>query len=305
MSIKNSIKLLLNNFSVVWKILLYKLVIFFISLALIVGFVLPNVLTIINSIGDTGLFENLKNLVNDFIARVDLNVNLEAFKTSLENASKVLTENAQRLMMSYIYIMIIVVLTNLLSGLSELAGSDVINADMSANAKYSFSSRFIITFGKNIKYQLVRLFTEIPVYIIIAFIVWNVFSFLFSYIAVFSVFFAFIVYIVLTGFTQSFFCGWLPEITLNKTNVFDAIRISFKKIRPHFFQILSGFVLINITLFFINSMLAFFTCGAGLLISIPMSTLLVIIYRLVIYYDINGLKYYADNNTIVSPQSLN
>ena len=51
-----------------------------------------------------------------------------------------------------------------------------------------------------------------------------------------------------------------------------------------------------------NIMLAFFTCGAGLLVSIPMSALFIIIFRMVIFYDVYGLKYYIDSNTIISPK---
>jgi len=304
MSIRNSLKILLNNFSVLWKILVYKVLVFLISIALLAGFVLPNVITIFNRIAETGLIDNLKKIVDGFFARVDLTQNIEAFKLSLEDTSKALTQNAYRLMISYIYIAIILIIGNMLSGMSDLVTSDVINGDMSANAKFGFLSRFIITLGKNIKYQLLRLVTEIPVYIIITFIIWNIFSFLFNYIGVFALFFTFVFLVLLISAAQSFFCCWLPEITVNKTNVGDAIRIGFNKVKPVYRSLLSGFSFINIFLFFMNIMLAFFTCGAGLLISIPMSTLFIAIYRLVVYYDLSSMKYYTDSNTIISPTNL-
>lgn len=301
MSFKNSIKILLNNFSAVWKVLFYKTIVFIIGLALMAGLVLPNVITIINSLSGTGIVQNTRNILDAFIARVDLTENIEAFKTSLEAVSLVLTENAGRLIASYISIGGIFIFSNLLSGMSELVVSDMINADMSANAKYGFSSRFIITLGKNLRYQTVRLLTEIPIFIIITYVVWTVFSFLFSYIAVFALFFAFVIGILLVSITQVFFCCWLPEITVNKTGSFDAIRMGFKLVKPIYWNLLSSFAFINILLLFTNIMLAFFTCGAGLLISIPMSTLLMVIFRMVTYYDIKNLKYYTDSNTIITP----
>lgn len=292
MSIRNSIKLLLNNFSTVWKILFYQTIVFVVFLALISGFVLPNVVYIINNISETGVFENAKNVINAFLERADITNSIEAFKASMENVSLVLIENDWRLLLSYISVFIILIFTNLLSGMSDLAVSDIINADMSSNAKYGFMSRFIITMGKNIKYQLVRLITEIPVYILIAAAVWYMFSFLFNYIAVFSLFFAIILFILLISLSQAFFCCWLPEITVNKTGIFKAIKTGFIMIKPVYWNTVSGFAFINVFLIFMNIMLAFFTCGVGLIISIPMSTFFIIIYRLVIYYDINKFKYY-------------
>jgi hypothetical protein len=292
---------LLNNFSAVWKILFYKLLVFFIAFAALAGLVLPNVVTILKGISETGLFTNAKSIFDAFLSRSDITNQIEAFKNSLELTSQSLAENAGRLMISYLYIMIIIILANLLSGMSELVTSDIINADMSSNAKYGFSSRFIINLGKNLKYQATRLVTEVPVYIIITYIIWFIFSSLFNYIAVFALFFAFIAGVVLTAMAQAFFCCWLPEITLNKTPIFDGIRIGFKKIKKVYFNLLSSFAFINIFLFFMNIMLAFFTCGAGLLISIPMSTLFVVIFRLVTYYDLSGYKYYTDSSTIISP----
>jgi hypothetical protein len=304
MSIKNSIKLLLNNFSTVWKILIYQIIVFAVSLALLAGFVLPNLIYIYNSVSGTGLFQNAINVANAFLERGDLTQSIEAFKVSLESASAVMAENASRLVLSYLFIFIILIFSNLLSGMSGLAVSDMINGDMSANAKYGFMSRFIITMGKNIKYQLARLVTEIPAYIVIAFCVWQCFSLLFNYIGIFSLFFAFALLIIMLSFMQAFFCLWLPQITVEGTKIFPSIAMGVKKIKPHYLQTVSGFAFINVFLVFMNMMLAFFTCGAGLLLSVPMSTFFIIIYRLVVYYDINGLKYYVDSNTIISPKEL-
>lgn len=204
MSIKNSIKILLNNFSVVWKILVYQIIVIAISLALIASFVMPNIYTIYNSVKGTGLLHNAKEVINTFLERGDLTLSIEAFKTSLEEVSSILTEYDSLLILSMLFVLAIVVFGNLLSGMSELPVSDMINADMSANAKYGFCSRYIITLGKNLKYQLVRLITEIPAFLIIAFAVWQSFLFLFGYIGIFALFFCFALFVVLLSFSAGF-----------------------------------------------------------------------------------------------------
>lgn len=303
MSFRNALKLLLNNFSSVWKLLWYKLIVFAIGASLIVAFVLPTVISIINSIAETGLIENAKNLVNEFLKREDLQPAIEALKDSFELSSKILGENAGRLAISYTSILAILILSNLISGLSNFAMSDVINSDMSANAKLPFLSRFIITLGKGVKYQLVRLITEIPLAIIVFFVVWNIFSFLFGYIGILAVFFSVAIFFALISACQAFFCCWLPEVTITKCKVFEGIKKGFAVAKPHYFNLLSGFLFADFFMFLINVVLAFFTCGAGLIISLPMSILFFIIYRLVIYYDLKGMKYYTDSNNIVIPVS--
>ena len=301
MTFRNALKLLLNNFSSVWKLLWYKLVIFAVNASLIVAFVLPTVISIFNSVAETGLFENARQLLDNFINRADLQPSVEAIKNSLEMSSKVLADNAGRLSISYFSVFAILILSNLISGLANFAMSDVINADMCANAKLPFMSRFIITLGKGVRYQLVRLITEIPIFIIALFIVWQIFSFLFGLIGILSVFFSVELLFLAIAACQAFFCCWLPEITVNKGGVFEAIKKGFALAKPHYFNLLSGFLFSDFFVFLTNAVLAFFTCGAGLIISLPMSILFYIIYRLVIYYELKGLKFYTDSNTIVIP----
>jgi hypothetical protein len=301
MSFRNSLKLLLNNFSSVWKLLWSKLVVFIVSASLIVAFVLPTVISIFNSVAGTGLFENAWQLLDDFINRADMQPSVEALKNSLDMSSKVLADNAGKLSVSYFSVLAILIFSNLISGLANFAMSDVMNVDMCANAKLPFMSRFIITLGKGIRYQLVRLITEIPLFIIVLSAVWQIFSFLFSLIGILSVFFSVALFFLLIAACQTFFCCWLPEVTVNRGGVFEAIKKGFALAKPHYFNLLSVFLLADFFVFLTNAVLAFFTCGAGLIISIPMSILFYIILKLVIYYDLRGLKYYIDSNTIVIP----
>lgn len=303
MALKNTFKILFNNFSNVWKLMLYKFIILLLSCGLVAGFVLPNILTIISDLGDTGLFDNVKKLVNDFLTRsTEFTQNVEAVKHSLDRASYTLTENANKLMLSYIYIAVIFLIANVLGGLSELAVSDIINGDMSASAKYGFLSRFTICLGKSFKYRLIMLITALPCYIIIGYVVWVAFSFLMGVIGIFSLFFGIALFIFLLSVVNAFFCCQLPHITVSKAPVFDSIRISFNLVKPRFSRHVSYFVLINISLLFFNVLLALFTCGVGLIVSLPLISLFNVTYRMVIYYEANGLKYYADPYTVIDPK---
>ena len=64
-------------------------------------------------------------------------------------------------------------------------------------------------------------------------------------------------------------------------------------------NVASNFVVIVLLIFAVNVAAAVFTLGAGLLITIPASYVLIIGFEFVNYYDREGLKYFLDDNTIV------
>jgi hypothetical protein len=299
MSIRNSLKIVFSSFSGVWKILLYKLVVLLRFAGLLAGLVLPNVLSVVGTVADTGLFDNIRRFVSDFFTRgSELPADIDAVKASVDALSKAFADNAAKLTVSYIFIGLIILLTLVLSGLSPLVIADVINAKMSSNAVYGHASRFIIRFGKNIKLQAVKLITLLPCYILLLFSVWRLFSLLFGVIGLFSLFFAVIAFVLLLSLLQTFFCCMLPEIAVNNAGVFEAIRLGFGAARKKFGAILSAYIVIDVALLSINALLLFFTCGAGLIVSVPMSAIFLTAYRMVTYYDLKKKQYYIDENNI-------
>lgn len=305
MFIKNTFKIMLSAFSNVWKILLYKTVIILAAFGLIFGLVMPTVFTVLNAISQTGIFENIKNLISAFFSRAEgFSEVVTALKESIEASSITLKNYADRLFITYIILFCIFLFAAIISSLSKLALTDVVNGEMSSVAKYRFMSRFVINLGKSLRLSLLSIFVVYPAYIILAVVVWAVFSFLFNYIGVFALFFAAITFILLLAVVQSFFSGWQPQIIVKGTGIFESIGLSFKCIRKNYFKICGSYVVIDILVLFSNIMLAFFTCGIGLIVSLPVTVLFYTCYRMVLYYELNNLKYYSGSNKMIVDPSV-
>lgn len=306
MPVKNSFKIFISNFSNTWKLLLYKFIIVLFGAGLVAGLVLPNVITVINSIAETGLFTNLKDIVNaiftSFFNPGDQLVGIiEQLKISVEQTSLVLAGYADKLSLTYILLVFIWLVTNVLGGLSQLAVADIVAGDMASGAKFSFMSRYTINLYRSVKYRLVWLLTVLPINIILIFAVWFCFSLLFNIIGVVALFFAVALFVILSALKQSFFCCWLPQYAVENTPAFDSIRLGVKLSRRKFSSLFSSYILINISLIALHTILALFTCGVGLLVSIPGASLFKTIYGMVTHFELSGRKYYNDGKTIIEP----
>ena len=303
--IKNCFKILANSFVNVWKILLFKVIVLVIGAGLCAGLVLPNVIAILARVSETGFFENLRAVVVDFFTRgSDIALGIEEFKNSAEAASHILAQNATRLTAATVVITVIIVAVNMLGCMADMVAADIVDAAMSSDAKYGFMSRFIITAGTNAKYQLVRLITEIPLIGLVLTGLWFLFTLLFQHIYVFSLLIVVAFGVVLISVANVFFSMWLPSIVTEKKPVLRALGTSFKMGGRQFSRLFSHFILINLLLMFVNVLIVFFTCGAGLLVTLPACTLFTVIFRTVNYYHSTGRKYYCGEDAVFNPKNI-
>lgn len=296
---KSTFKLILNNFSMVWKLLLYKIIVFICLIGLTTVFCLPIINALINQNFFSFLQTNLSNMFLNFNLLELVNIIILIVNKFFEIVSSsgllpLAIVNQILLILSYYYI----------DRLTYLAVVDDVHSFMSSNLKLGFMNCYISNFGKSAKLGLVKLVTTFILDLIIIGGAVLIFYGLRSSVYALAPILA-ILYIVLTfSLKTSLLAGVETSIVVNNCGIIQAIKNNFRAISKKFVSIFSNSLIITTILLVINMFALFFTFGIALLITVPLSVLTIIIFKNVAYYECTGMRYYADPNTIMMPKKL-
>jgi len=109
----------------------------------------------------------------------------------------------------------------------------------------------------------------------------------------------FIVFVLFFAVRSTLISMWKPVMIVNDEGIVKSFKkgaaVSFK----NFGRLFSYFTVMFSLVFFMNLVIAFFTCMAGLIISIPSSIVLFAIFQMIYYFSYKRKKYYTDGDTIV------
>ncbi len=299
MMFKNTIRLAFSNFTNTWKILFYKVVVILCILGLtsVAGW------HIINTLINNGFFAEVKSALSSILFNVSF-VNLyNACAYLLKLLLQILTKNS--LMVEACLILGgFLVAFYYVSGLSSLAVTNVVSSYMSSCARFGFSNTFVACLSKSMFVQVFRTIILLPATIGILLLSLLIYQSLMSVSIILSLFVTTLTVIVLFSISLTLFSGWLPALAVHDCNVFAGFTKGFKAVLRRFWRTFSTSLVVVICLLAINLFALSFTYGVGLIITLPLSELVLIIFSLTMYYGSNGMRYYTDSNTIVDTKKL-
>ena len=129
-------------------------------------------------------------------------------------------------------------------------------------------------------------------------------SALYDKIGVLAIVLTLFLLIVIVALKNTFFAGWLPAIIVHAEPVFKSLKLGFKSAFRTFLKSYSSFLIFTVGAVILNVFALVFTAGVGLLITIPLTTLMLIIMGEVMYFESLGMRYYVDGEHIVSPKKF-
>jgi hypothetical protein len=97
----------------------------------------------------------------------------------------------------------------------------------------------------------------------------------------------------------SYFTG---SIVANDSKVLPTFLKSIPHVAKNFVKILGSSIILLLTIIFVNGLIAVFTFFSGLFFTIPATCVLLAIFKVVTYLNINGNRYYLSNSLIYNPQ---
>lgn len=296
---RNSVKLLFSNFATVWKLLLYYLIITLIG----VGLVAPVFSSVVEVFRSHNFFEVLVDLLTTFNLGTNILSIFASFGTVISTlVACILDYFVIHTWLAVYLTFLFVILLPFLYELGGIAAGEILYGYMSSQAQVNFTGRIFSSVRKSFKYILAKLLIATPINILIFFLIYKVFALTalggtikFAVPLIITV-----VLCLLVTLRLVLFAGWLPALIVNDCGVWSAFARGIRAVGRRFFRTFSTmlvFVLLNICIDVLFGSIAF-------LLLVPLGVYFVYIIDFVMFYGSQGMRYYVDADTIISPKRL-
>lgn len=293
---KNSMKLLTSNFKFVWKQLAYTLV----RLAIVLGLSLLVARPIMALLNDGGFFNSIKELGET------LYTSPKSFFVEAKNCVilfiDIISGNFNQVW-PYVCLFLFVILfvNTFLKSIGKYALTGIAHNNLTALNNTGYCHYIVSHFGAASKYAVARWALDIPFFILkigfVALYCVSLTSFLMAVILIPVL----IVFLVLTfAFQISLYSGITVRMVEGSKNPFSKIAQEYKDSK-NFWKVFSNALVVVFTIIICNIIIGVFSIGAGLLITVPASMVLVVIFELVAYYNSTKQRYYLSPTIIVDP----
>ena len=303
----HSLQILIDNFSVTYKQLLYKLVIWAIIFALSIAILTP----LWKSFTHLTEFQNLIEGVKDFFNKLidgeieglgDIHIR-EKVESALDSINSLIKSHTTVIALAITGLILIRLIGRFFSSLGNYASAAVINDKMALRAE----SPFFITLLRHLKDASLYSLMYVPLSFLydaacIALMYFVVFKLLVFLPFIFQVFIFATTIVFAIALKLTFASDWLPTLIRGKKKQLDAFVYTFSRKNKKTFNVLSNFVVLVLIIFALNVFSIVFTFGVGALITVPASYVVLNCFQLVNYYDREELKYFLDKNTIIKPE---
>lgn len=299
MMFKDTIKIMCSTFINAWKILLYQIVVILcvLGLTFVAGW------PIINTLINNGFFDKTQQAFGNLLFNLNFVELYNTFANAISSLYNILTSNGV-FVEACVLFGAFLVLYFFLTGLCDIGMTNVINAYMSSSAKFGFANSLVSGGFKAFLVQLIRTILLLPLIVITIVLSLKVYSSLLGVSVVLALFVTTLMIIVLFSVIVTIFSGWLPAISVHGVFGLKGFILGIKAVKRRFFRTFSTAVAFVTCIFAVNLFALSFTYGVGLLLTLPLSVLVILIFNCTMYYNSNGMRYYTDPRTIVSPRRL-
>lgn len=306
MKFKYAIHILVDNFTVTYKQLLYRLTIFVVAALIGVGVLTPFIRDFINSEALNSLLTNVKTFILDLLAGnvMALEPVSKQIVEAYEQFMQLVHTRVAEIVITALLLFTLLIVEKWFTGLGNYTTAVIINNKMSLRTSSPFIGTLISHFKEAALFNLVY----VPISVLFDVVVGGtLFALLFLIqkgmtFFVLNVFIFALVMVVAIAVKMTFTCDWLPALIRGKMSLKQSMIYAFRQKGKQTFNVFSNFVVILIMAIAVNVATLLFTFGAGLLLSLPASYVIIINFEMVNYYEREDLRYFLDKNTIIKPE---
>ena len=314
MRFRNATRLLTDNFSNVYKLLLFRLVtaILFCSLA----FVIIN--RGLHVIFESPEAQNIAALIREFFQAIATGrPEFEALADYRDNIISAIGEffvmvgtNVGSIVGAFIGVCVIYLFARILNGTATFAVGGILNDKMEAYSRPTFASSYFRYLGKSMLYHLIYVPCSFLYDVVCLGACWFFFFYTPSLLPSWGLLTVMLglalsvtAFVLLLGLKLTFISAWIPAIVADGKTVREGGSLSFKALKG-FGGRYSSFVVAIYLILAVNVMFGLCTFGASLLLTIPTSYFLILCLQFVYYYEDNGKKYFLSFRKISGADGL-
>lgn len=307
MKFKHTFNVLIDNFRVTYKLLVYLLIIIVITIGISSAIVIP----FFNRLSGVEYYENIADTLGELINGLlhgnlgdlyPLETYFDAISENFMGLLKYLGEHPADLVLSSLGLLLLGLVGRFFVGLGNYAACAVINDKMAMQANSPFTATLIKNLGKASLYAVIYTPISFVYDAICIILLYLVLSSTLGIFSLLSLFLFFTCMVLLTGVKMLFTTDWLPAMICGKMSVTRGLAYSFTLKGGSSGGVYSFFASSAVAILALNVLAAISTFCAALIITIPLSYLYLLCYELVNYCDNNEIKYFTDKHTIVKPE---
>ena len=302
MLFRNSLRLLMENFKNVYKILLYKLIVGIVASALCVAMILPQLLELLHSAPMQDLIAGVQSF---FTALLSANAEqlgvvkeqLFSDNGALHRFADLLLSRTTGIVLATVGCLVVYLIKRFADTLCYFALGGVLSDRMSTYTETPLATAYIKNVGKACRYALL--------YVPVAF-AFEAVALVLCYLAIrfVSILGALFISVTVMVFAQALkftFTGrWMPAMITDGLRLRDSLRYKDKTERKQRAKMFSTYLVSVYGVVIVNVMAAICTFGSALIITIPASYFLFICEQFTHYYTIKGKKYFITYERIAS-----
>ena len=306
MKFKHTFHVFVDNFSVTYKLLLYRFIVGLVASLITSLIVYKFAIQFINSESFTTIWNGIREFIDDLLAGEisRLGSISEKVKKAFDELTILANTKLPELFVSLLLILLVQIVSKWFGGLGNYATAAVINDKMTLHADLPFLSTLI----RNLKEAAIYNAIYAPLSVLYDTAVTVGMLFLtFALVnsglpVIFGVFLFTLVLVSAVTVKMTFTTDWLPAIIRGKKKQGEAFKYTFSQKGKSTLNILSNFVVLILIIFALNVAAIFFTLGVGLILTIPASYVVIITFEFVNYYDREEIKYFIDKDNIIKPK---
>lgn len=304
MRFKNTLNTTIDNFVNVFKLILYRLVSNVIFFSLVYVILTLSLKAIVKSAETTEIFNLVKDFLNALVSGNTefLNGFPDAFHEAILSFLRLLKANIGSIVWSVVGISLIYLLARFANGLCVFAVGHAVNDRMQTYAHSKFSTAYFLNLGKAALYQVIY----VPVIFLYDVITVLVCYFFFFYALSFlplliTIAMAVTAVVCMQALKFTLISAWMPAIITDGEKVGVAMKKSICH-KKGFGKRFVGFLVLIYMIIILNVTAAVCTLGSGLLLSVPISFLLILCMQFVNYFEDGKKKYFIAYDKIVNAE---
>jgi len=296
MRFRNSFHLLMDNFGLVYKMLLYKIIVGLFAVGLFFALIYPNLLFIIEAEQFAAIGDELSQFFNALLSGNSeyLMAFRDNFSASLNELLALVTSRAENIVWSIVGLIVCILLTRFLDSLGNYAFSRMLNDKMNSYSDSAFFDCFIRSLGKASVYSVCYVsITFMYDFVVISGCYFLLFGLAASVSVFVSIFFTVTVGFVLQSLKLTLFTNWVPAMIEGGMGNKEAFSYGFTSKVKYRMKMFSTYLITLYIIVVINVLFGICTLSSGLLITVPASFLFLTCLQFVNFYTIEGKKYFV------------
>lgn len=301
MEFKNAFSILVTKFDLVYRVILFVLLVLLLVSAIAMCFLLPTMKNIKSDEHLVSLYESAKTTATAYANNeLSFKEGFESIREDALNAKDYINNNTSTRANLVIMVLVMFVLYRFAITLCYVSITDIMQSFMTSNMRYSFFSNLIKNFRTSLSFSGGYAVVFIPIDLLLCFFILFLVSGLFPLLGVFAFSAAMAAGIFIFALRMTLMSGILPYMIMEKEgNFFKAFKKSMPMVKANYRGFMRSVTLALLMYFTLTVSTIISTAGLIPVLSVSMLTILVRILELCYYFRYKKAKYYIDFNMVV------